>query len=264
MHPKQDNGRSGHYLFSVKLKTSFKKLDYFYRQTMILELEVLYEDNHVIAINKKCGDIVQADSSEDPPLSQFICDYIREKYQKPGNVFVGVIHRIDRPVSGVVLFARTSKGLARMNNLFKEKTIQKTYWAVVKNKPPQTSGTLKHFIIKDENIKKAKLFHKEVPGSKYCELTYELIGQSDNYYLLEVKPITGRFHQIRAQLSSIGCPIKGDLKYGFDRSNPNAGIHLHARKIEFIHPVKQEPVEITAPVPKDDELWQYFEKAVGG
>ncbi len=227
-----------------------------------MELEVLYEDNHIIAINKKSGDIVQGDDTQDPPLSQFVCEYIKEKYQKPGNVFVGVIHRIDRPVSGVVLFARTSKGLARMNQLFKDKTIQKTYWAVVKNKPPKNSDTLKHYLIKDEKIKKARLFNKEVPGSKHCELTYEVLTQSDKYYLLEVKPLTGRFHQIRAQLSSIGCPIKGDLKYGFDRSNPNAGIHLHARKIEFTHPVSKKVIEIMAPAPKDDELWQYFEKTI--
>ena len=228
-----------------------------------MELEVLYEDNHVIAVNKKCGDIVQADETQDAPLFVYVCDYIREKYQKPGNVFIGVIHRIDRPVSGVVLFARTSKGLARMNELFKNKTIQKTYWAIVKNKPPKDEDTLRHFLIKDEKVKKAKLFNKEVPGSKHCELNYRLLAKSDNYYLLEVKPLTGRFHQIRAQLASIGCPIKGDLKYGYDRSNPNAGINLHARKIEFEHPVKHEAIEITAPVPKDDELWQFFEKAVG-
>ena len=227
-----------------------------------MELDVLFEDNHIIAVNKQSGDIVQADETQDKPLSKFVEDYLKEKYQKPGNVFVGVIHRLDRPVSGVVLFARTSKGLARMNELFKEKTIQKTYWAVVKNKPPKDSDIVKHFHIKDQNVKKAKLFHKEVPGSKHCELSYQVLAQSDKYYLLEVKPVTGRFHQIRAQLASIGSPIKGDLKYGFDRSNPNAGINLHARKIEFIHPVKHEKVEITAPVPQDDELWQFFERKV--
>jgi 23S rRNA pseudouridine1911/1915/1917 synthase len=227
-----------------------------------LKLDVLYEDNHIIAVNKRSSDIVQADDTQDKPLSKFVEDYLKEKYEKPGNVFVGVMHRLDRPVSGVVLFARTSKGLARMNALFKDKTIQKTYWAVVKNKPPKDADIVKHFHIKDQNVKKAKLFHKEVPGSKHCELSYRIIAQSDKYYLLEIKPITGRFHQIRAQLASIGSPIKGDLKYGFDRSNPNAGIHLHARKIEFIHPVKHENVQITAPVPQDDELWRFFEKSV--
>ena len=227
-----------------------------------MELEVLYEDNHIIAINKRCGDIVQADETKDPPLSEHVCRYIKEKYNKPGNAFVGVMHRLDRPVSGLVLFARTSKSLTRMNELFKNKTIQKTYWAIVKKKPTKDSDILRHYLIKDEKIKKAKLFHKEVPGSKHCELSYQLIAQSDKYFLLEVKPLTGRFHQIRAQLSAIGCPIKGDLKYGFERSNPNAGISLHGRQIEFMHPVKNEPVVITAPVPQDDELWMFFEKVM--
>jgi 23S rRNA pseudouridine1911/1915/1917 synthase len=237
-------------------------LDYFYSKATILEIDVLYEDNHIIAVNKRSGDIVQADETRDTPLSEHVCQYLKAKYNKPGNVFVGVMHRLDRPVTGVVMFARTSKGLARMNELFKNKNIQKTYWAIVKNKPTKDADTVRHYLIKDEKIKKAKLFHKEVPGSKHCELTYRIIARSDKYYLLEVKPLTGRFHQIRAQLSSIGCPIKGDLKYGFERSNPNAGISLHARQIEFIHPVKHEAVVITAPVPKEDELWQFFEKAV--
>lgn len=227
-----------------------------------MEIDVLFEDNHLIAVNKRSGDIVQADETKDTPLSEHVCAYIKEKFQKPGNAYIGVMHRLDRPVTGIVLFARTSKALARMNQKFKDKTIRKTYWAIVKNRPPEDAGTLSHYLIKDEKIKKAKLFNKEVPGSKHCVLHYRLLAASDNYFLLEVQPLTGRFHQIRAQLSSIGCPIKGDLKYGFDRSNPNASISLHARMLEFDHPVKHEPVVITAPVPKDDELWQFFEKQV--
>lgn len=229
-----------------------------------MQPEILYEDNHLIAVNKRSGDIVQADETRDTPLSEHVAQYIKEKYEKPGKAFIGVMHRLDRPVTGVVLFARTSKALARMNQKFQDKSIQKTYWAIVKNHPPEVSGTLSHHLIKDEKAKKAKLFNKDIPGSKHCILHYRLLAASDKYYLLEVKPQTGRFHQIRAQLSSIGCPIKGDLKYGFDRSNPNAGISLHARQLEFEHPVSHEPVVITAPVPKDDELWQFFEKQVSG
>lgn len=225
-------------------------------------LQILYEDNHIIAVNKRSGDIVQSDVTGDKPLGDFIKDYIKEKYQKPGEVFLGVVHRIDRPVSGVVLFARTSKGLARLNELFKTKEITKTYWAVVKNKPETESGTLTHFHLKDEKLRKAKLFPKEIPGSKKAVLHYKLLASSDNYHLLEVQLETGRFHQIRAQLAKIGSPIKGDIKYGFDRPNENTrSIHLHAREIEFTHPVKKETVKITAPVP-DDVIWKYFEEAI--
>lgn len=223
-----------------------------------MSLQVLYEDNHIIAVNKKSGDIVQADITQDEPLTEEVKRYIKEKYNKPGAVFLGVIHRIDRPVSGVVLFARTSKALARMNNLFKNKIIQKTYWAVVKQKPEKDMATLVHYHQKDEQRKKAKLFNKEIAHSKICELDYQLLGSSDNYYLLEVNPKTGRFHQIRAQLSKIGSPIKGDIKYGFDRANADASIHLHARKIEFIHPVSEKKIEIIAPVPEHDVVWQFF------
>ena len=223
-------------------------------------LEILYEDNHIIAVNKHSGDIVQSDSTGDKTLGDFVKEYIKEKYKKPGEVFLGVIHRIDRPVSGVVLFARTSKGLARLNELFKTKEITKTYWAVVKNKPNHDQATLIHYHMKDEKVRKAKLFPKEIPGSKKAELSYKLLASSDNYHLLEIQLETGRFHQIRAQLSKSGFPIKGDIKYGFERPNENSrSIHLHARKIEFIHPVKNEKIKIIAPVP-DDVIWKYFEE----
>lgn len=221
--------------------------------------EILYEDNHIIAVNKKSGDIVQGDETGDKPLVDFIKDYIKEKYQKPGEVFLGVVHRIDRPVSGIVLFARTSKGLSRLNELFKTKEITKTYWAVVKNKPREDSGTLIHYHLKEEKQRKAKLFDKEVAHSKKCVLHYKLLASSDNYHLLEIQLETGRFHQIRAQLAKIGSPIKGDIKYGFDRPNENTrSIHLHARKIEFTHPVKNEKIAITAPVP-EEVIWKFFE-----
>lgn len=227
-----------------------------------MSLSVLYEDNHIIAINKKAGDLVQGDETGDVPLSELVKQYIKQKYNKPGDVFLGVIHRLDRPVSGVVLFARTSKALARMNELFKQKAIQKTYWAVVKKLPQKTSDTLIHYHIKDKEKRMAKLFDTEKPNTKVVELSYQLIANSNDYYLLEVLPKTGRFHQIRAQLSKIGSPIKGDLKYRFDRSNADASIHLHARKVEFMHPVKKEKIIIEASVPKEDALWQFFEATV--
>ena len=223
-------------------------------------LEILYEDNHIIAVNKRSGDIVQADETGDKPLGDFVKDYIKAKYEKPGDVFLGVVHRIDRPVSGVVLFARTSKSLTRLNALFQTKEIQKTYWCVVKNKPKNDVDTLIHYHIKDSVSRKAKLFDKEVAHSKKCVLHYTLLASSDNYHLLEIQLETGRFHQIRAQLSKIGSPIKGDIKYGFDRPNENSrSIHLHARKIEFMHPVKNEKVEIIAAVP-DEKIWKFFEE----
>lgn len=227
-----------------------------------MALEVLYEDNHIIVVNKQSGDIVQADITNDEPITEPIKKYIKEKYNKPGEVFLGVVHRIDRPVSGLVVFARTSKALTRMSNLFRQKNVQKTYWAVVKNKPEVESGTLIHYHQKDEIKKRAKLFNKEIAHSKMCELEYKYLASSDHYHLLEINPKTGRFHQIRAQLSKIGSPIKGDLKYGFDRPNDDASIHLHARQIEFIHPVSQKKINIIAPVPKQDALWQYFEKII--
>ena len=203
---------------------------------------------------------MQADITGDAPVSDEIKAYLKSKYTKPGNVFLGVIHRLDRPVSGAVLFARTSKGLSKMNELFKTKAVKKTYWAVVKNKPPKNEDTLVHYHIKDEKAKRARLFDKEVAHSKICKLHYSILCSSDNYHLLEIQLETGRFHQIRAQLAKIGSPIKGDIKYGFDRPNEDKrSIHLHARRLDFLHPVKQEPVSITAPVPKE-KLWQYFEE----
>ena len=224
-----------------------------------MQPKILYEDNHIIAVNKQSGQIVQGDETGDTPLSDIVKVYIKEKYDKPGEVFLGVVHRIDRPVSGIVLFAHTSKSLSRLNELFKTKEIKKTYWAVVKNKPIKDEGTLVHYHIKDEKQRKAKLFDKEVAHSKKCVLHYKVISHSDTYFLLEIELETGRFHQIRAQLAKIGSPIKGDIKYGYERPNENSrSIHLHARKIKFIHPVKNEPIEIIAPV-ANEKIWQYFE-----
>jgi 23S rRNA pseudouridine1911/1915/1917 synthase len=225
------------------------------------KLEILYEDNHIIAVNKRPSDIVQGDKTGDAPLSDFVKQYVKEKYDKPGEVFIGTVHRIDRPVSGIVLFARTSKALARLNQMFQSKEIQKTYWAVVKNKPAKENGKLIHYLKKNEAKNMSKAFDKEQTGALRSELDYKLICSSDNYHLLEITPHTGRHHQIRVQLSAMGCPIKGDLKYGFNRSNKDASIHLHARKIEFIHPVKKEPVVIVAP-PPDEVLWNEFLKRV--
>ncbi|MFP4023721.1 MAG: RluA family pseudouridine synthase [Thiohalospira sp.] len=220
-------------------------------------MEVLYEDNHIIAVNKRVSDIVQGDKTGDEPLSEKVKSYIRNKYHKPGNVFLGVTHRLDRPVSGALLFAKTSKALGRLNEMFKGKEIKKIYWAIVKSKPPVLEETLNHYLIKDQKKNKSFAYDKEVKDAKLASLTYKIIAEADNYYLLEVELHTGRHHQIRCQLAKIGCPIKGDLKYGFPRSNPDGGISLHARKIEFIHPVKKEPITIIAPTP-DEKLWQYF------
>jgi 23S rRNA pseudouridine1911/1915/1917 synthase len=225
-------------------------------------LEVLYEDNHIIVVNKRPSDIVQGDKTGDKPLSEFVKDYIKKKYNKPGAVYLGTVHRIDRPVSGALIFARTSKALERLNKMFREKTVQKTYWAVVKNAPDEPAAELVHYLKKDQKANRSKAYGKEIHGSKKAELSYRIAGKGDRYHFLEVKPATGRHHQIRVQLSKIGCPIKGDLKYGFDRSNKDASIHLHARKLEFIHPVKQEPFSITAPPPKD-VLWDEFLRLSG-
>jgi len=223
------------------------------------QIEVLYEDNHIIAVNKRPSDIVQGDKTGDTPLSDFVKQYVKEKYDKPGDVFIGTVHRIDRPVSGIVLFARTSKALARLNQMFQTKEIQKTYWAVVKNRPEKESGKLIHYLKKNEAKNMSKAFENEQAGALRSELDYKIICSSDNYYLLEITPLTGRHHQIRVQLASMGCPIKGDLKYGFNRSNKDASIHLHARKIEFIHPVKKEKIIIVAP-PPNEVLWNEFVK----
>lgn len=223
---------------------------------------ILYEDNHIIVINKLPSEIVQGDKTGDMPMSDLLKAYIAQKYKKPGNVFLGVVHRIDRPVSGAVIFARTSKALARLNAMLQKRELQKKYWAVVKNTPPENTGTLVHHLQKNEKQNKSYATSPDTPNSKQAELNYTLIAKSRDYYLLEVELITGRHHQVRAQLAEMGCPIKGDLKYGFDRSNADASIHLHARKLSFKHPVKDEIIEIIAPVP-DDKLWKFFEEEVG-
>lgn len=224
-------------------------------------MEILFEDNHLIALNKQVADIVQKDKTGDASLEDTVKLYLKEKYQKPGEVFLGVTHRIDRPVSGVVLFARTSKALERINAMFQEKKVEKTYWAIVKEKPPQNEATLVHYIKRDTQKNKSFASEKEVPGSKKAITHYKLLGASDNFYLLEVKIETGRHHQIRCQLAKTGCPIRGDLKYGFPRSNPDGGISLHAKSIRFRHPVKDEEVYIEAPLP-DEKLWNYFREII--
>ncbi len=218
-------------------------------------LSVLFEDNHLIIVNKRVGDIVQGDKTGDTPLSDVVKEYIKNKYQKPGKVFLGVVHRLDRPTSGLVIFARTSKALERMNRLFREKDIQKTYWALVKNKPKVREARLIHFLQKNPKNNKSTYYIKEKDQTKKAILSYKTIKSLDSYHLLEIALETGRHHQIRCQLAAIGSPIKGDLKYGAKRSNKNGGIHLHARKITFVHPVQKEPITISAPLPKDDVLW---------
>ncbi|MEN8186037.1 MAG: RNA pseudouridine synthase [Bacteroidota bacterium] len=221
-------------------------------------LQVLFEDNHIIIINKRVGDIVQGDKTGDKPLSDVVKEYIAEKYNKPGKVFLGVVHRLDRPTSGIVIFARTSKALERLNKMLREKTIKKTYWAVVKNPPQKEQDTLTNYLKKNPKNNKSTAFSKEVKDSKKAILHYKVINKIDNYTLLEIDLETGRHHQIRCQLANIGSPIKGDLKYGFNRSNKDGGIHLHARRIEFIHPVKKENISIKSPVPKD-VVWKELE-----
>jgi 23S rRNA pseudouridine1911/1915/1917 synthase len=221
-------------------------------------LQILHEDNHLFIINKRVGDLVQGDKTGDKPLSEIVKEYIKEKYNKPGEVFLGVVHRLDRPTSGIVVFARTSKALTRMNELFSNRETQKTYWAVVKNKPLKSEDTLVHFIKRNEKNNTSKAHLKEVPDSKSAVLDYTIIKSLDNYFALEINLHTGRHHQIRAQLSAIGCPIKGDLKYGFDRSNSDGGIHLHARKLVFNHPVSKENLTILAATP-DDLIWNFIQ-----
>ena len=217
-------------------------------------LQILHEDNHIIVVNKRVGDIVQGDKTGDKPLSEIVKEYIKDKYNKPGEVFLGVVHRLDRPTTGIVVFARTSKALTRLNELFANRETQKTYWAIVKNKPPKNEDKLIHYLKRNEKNNTSKAHVKEVPESKLASLDYKIIAELQNYFALEINLHTGRHHQIRAQLSAIGCPIKGDLKYGFDRSNQDGGIHLHARKLVFIHPVSKENIEIIAPVP-NDAVW---------
>lgn len=217
-------------------------------------LQVLHEDNHLIVVNKRVGDIVQGDKTGDKPLSEVVKEYIKDRYNKPGEVFLGVVHRLDRPTTGIVVFARTTKALTRMNELFSQRETQKTYWAVVKNKPAKASDNLVHFLKRNEKNNTSKAHSKEVPESKKASLDYTIIKSLDHYHVLEINLHTGRHHQIRAQLSAIGSPIKGDLKYGFDRSNPDGGIHLHARKLVFVHPVTKETLVLVAPTPID-ALW---------
>lgn len=219
-------------------------------------IDVLYEDNHLIAINKKSGDIVQGDKTGDQPLNEIVKEYIKIKYNKTGEVYLGTPHRIDRPTSGIVIFTKTSKALTRLNKMFQDKDIQKTYWAIVKNKPQKTKDHLTHYLKKNQQKNKSIAHHQETEGAKKSDLTYEVIHEFNNFYLLNIKPLTGRHHQIRIQLSTIGLPIRGDLKYGYSRSNPDASISLHARKIEFIHPTKKEPITIIAPANNKDPLWK--------
>ena len=221
--------------------------------------EVIYEDNHLLVVNKASGVLVQGDATGDTPLVELCKSYIKEKHHKPGAVFMGVVHRLDRPVSGIVVLARTSKGLERMNALFREKQTLKTYWAVVKRKPQQEQDTLIHWLMKDEKKNKTTAFTRETDGAQRSELSYSVIGQAEGHWLLEVKPVTGRPHQIRVQLASMGCPIRGDVKYGDDLPNDDGSICLHARRLEFVHPVKKEAVVFTAPLPEKG-LWKYFLK----
>ena len=220
-----------------------------------VNLQILHEDNHIIVVNKRVGDIVQGDKTGDKPLSEVVKEYIKEKYNKSGDVFLGVVHRLDRPTTGIVVFAKTSKALERLNTMFSTRETKKTYWAIVKNQPPKTEDTLTHFLKRNPKNNTSKAHLKEVPESKKAILDYKIIQKLDNYYVLEINLHTGRHHQIRAQLTAIGCPIKGDLKYGFDRSNQDGGIHLHARKLAFIHPVSKENIEIIAPTP-NEVLWK--------
>lgn len=222
-------------------------------------MNVLYEDNHLIIVNKSVSEIVQGDKTGDKPLSEIVKEWLKEKYNKPGNVFCGVTHRLDRPVSGIVVFAKTSKALTRLNEMFKNKEISKTYWAIVKNEPRQKQGTLTNYLVKNEKQNKSYAYDIEKPNSKKAILHYKQIAKSNNYSLLEIDLETGRHHQIRCQLAKMGCEIKGDLKYGANRSNSDGGISLHARKISFIHPVSKIEIEVIAPVPNDN-LWQSFEK----
>ncbi len=217
-------------------------------------MQVLYEDNHIIIVNKLSGEIVQGDKTGDKTLIDDVKQYIKKKYNKPGEVFLGVVHRLDRPVFGIVLFARTSKALVRLNDMIKEHKIAKTYWAITKKRPQEPEATLTHWLKRDEKINKTKAFNKEVNNSKKAVLHYSMIGSTDKYTLLEINLETGRHHQIRCQLAKIGCPIRGDLKYGFPRSNPDGSISLLSRRIEFIHPVSKEKICVTAPIPKDN-LW---------
>lgn len=220
-------------------------------------MKLVYEDNHLIIVFKESGEIVQGDKTGDEPLSEAVKRYIKEKYQKPGNVFIGVVHRLDRPVSGLVVFAKTSKALSRLNMMFRNGDVHKTYWAIVKDAPMHEEGTLENWIVRNEQQNKSYAYDHEVPNSKKAVLKYHVINRSEHYCLLEVNLLTGRHHQIRCQLAHIGCPIKGDLKYGFPRSNPDGGISLLSRRVEFVHPVSKETISAVSPLPAD-ALWKVF------
>ncbi|MDR1403638.1 MAG: RluA family pseudouridine synthase [Tannerellaceae bacterium] len=222
-------------------------------------MDIIYEDNHLIAVNKKCGEIVQGDKTGDITLADELKEWLKKKYRKPGNVFVGIPHRLDRPVSGIVLFAKTGKALSRLNDMFRLGEIKKTYWAIVKNRPPKDEDELVHWLDRNERQNKSYAYENERPNTKKAILHYKLIAHSDHYYLLEVDLQTGRHHQIRSQLSKTGCPVKGDLKYGANRSNPDGGISLHARHVLFTHPVSKETIELVASVPQNDSLWKSFD-----
>ncbi|MDE6464156.1 MAG: RNA pseudouridine synthase [Muribaculaceae bacterium] len=221
---------------------------------------ILYEDNHIIIVNKHSGEIVQGDKTGDEPLSETLKRFIKERDNKPGNVFMGVVHRLDRPVSGVVMFAKTSKALSRLNAMFASGDVHKTYWAITRNRPAEDSATLTHYITTTERNNKSYASAEPRQGAKEARLAYKLIATSERYNLLEVNLMTGRKHQIRVQLSAIGCPVKGDLKYGDKRSNPDGSISLHARRIRFVHPVSGKEIDITAPVPAGDTLWTALEE----
>ena len=221
-------------------------------------MTVVYEDNHIIVVNKTASEIVQGDKTGDTPLSETVKEYLKVKYNKPGNVFCGVTHRLDRPVSGLVVFAKTGKALSRLNDMFRLGEVKKTYWAIVKDRPKELEGELIHWMVRNEKQNKSYAYDKERPNSKKAILRYKLIGHSQNYHLLEVDLQTGRHHQIRCQLAKMGCPIKGDLKYGSPRSNPDGSICLHARRVTFIHPVSKEVIDLTAPLPSGN-LWNGFD-----
>lgn len=220
-------------------------------------MKVVYEDNHIIIVSKGSGEIVQGDKTGDIPLSEIVKQYIKEKYQKPGNVFLGVVHRLDRPVSGLVVFAKTSKALTRLGNMFRDSEVHKTYWALTKDSPKKQEGTITSWLVRNEKQNKSYSYDHEVKDSKKAILNYRVIGRSDNYFLIEVNLLTGRHHQIRCQLSSIGCPIKGDLKYGAQRSNPDGSISLLSRKVEFVHPISKLLISVEAPIPEDN-VWKAF------
>jgi len=222
-------------------------------------MEVIYEDNHIIVVNKTVNEIVQGDKTGDEPLVDKVKKYIKEKYNKPGEVFLGVVHRLDRPTSGIVIFARTSKALSRLNEMFRNGDVHKTYWAITANCPKEDSGILENYLKKNEKLNKSFIAKPQDKEAKKAVLKYQIISKSDRYYLFEINLLTGRHHQIRCQLSSIGCPVKGDLKYGYPRSNPDGGLSLHARKVEFVHPVSKKEISIVADVPKNDKLWEFFQ-----